>query len=59
MKALLNPPGVDFDTPETSALWDEQVGTVSAGVNWASDVSSATMGERHITVIGPAPEQAG
>ncbi|MFI5755173.1 CRISPR-associated endonuclease Cas1 [Streptomyces sp. NPDC051569] len=36
IKALLNPPGADFDTPETSELWDERLGTVSAGVNWAS-----------------------
>ncbi|MFI1885380.1 type I-E CRISPR-associated endonuclease Cas1e [Streptomyces jumonjinensis] len=37
IKSLLNPPGTDFDTPETSELWDERLGSVSAGVNWAAD----------------------
>ncbi|MFF2062640.1 type I-E CRISPR-associated endonuclease Cas1e [Streptomyces sp. NPDC058200] len=37
VKALLNPPGIDFDTPETSELWDERLGSVAAGVNWAAD----------------------
>ncbi|MFI7097775.1 type I-E CRISPR-associated endonuclease Cas1e [Streptomyces sp. NPDC050161] len=36
VKRLLNPPGTDFDTPETSELWDERLGTVSAGVNWST-----------------------
>jgi len=36
VKALLTPDGTDFDTPETSELWDEHLGTVPAGVNWAA-----------------------
>lgn len=36
VKALLTPEGTDFDTPETSKLWDERVGTVAAGINWAT-----------------------
>lgn len=40
VKALLNPPDTDFDTPETSALWDERLGTVAAGVNWSTDATA-------------------
>jgi len=36
VKTLLTPPGTDFDTPETSELWDEHLGAVPAGVNWAT-----------------------
>ncbi|MER7322499.1 MULTISPECIES: type I-E CRISPR-associated endonuclease Cas1e [Streptomyces] len=64
VKALLNPPGTDFDTPETSALWDEHVGTVAAGTNWSAqdthpatrshhDLSPAALGEQHIAIVGP------
>ncbi|MFE5851773.1 CRISPR-associated endonuclease Cas1 [Streptomyces sp. NPDC056500] len=56
VKGLLNPPGTDFDTPETSALWDERLGTVSAGVNYAAtaaDFADAVLGDEHIAVTGP------
>ncbi|MFI5941550.1 type I-E CRISPR-associated endonuclease Cas1e [Streptomyces uncialis] len=75
IKNLLNPPGTDFDTPETSELWDERLGTVAAGVNWADDapltlprtgsdeepgpttaVTPAGMGEHHVAIIGPDPD---
>ncbi|MQS39034.1 type I-E CRISPR-associated endonuclease Cas1e [Streptomyces katsurahamanus] len=44
IKSLLNPPGTDFDTPETSELWDERLGSVSAGVNWAADAPAPGVG---------------
>ncbi|MFP8886830.1 type I-E CRISPR-associated endonuclease Cas1e [Streptomyces mangrovi] len=40
VKALLTPDGIDIDTPETSELWDEHLGTVPAGVNWATPSTS-------------------
>ncbi|GGO98578.1 type I-E CRISPR-associated endonuclease Cas1e [Wenjunlia tyrosinilytica] len=36
VKTLLTPTGTDFDTPETSELWDERLGAVPGGVNWAT-----------------------
>ncbi|MDN3056116.1 type I-E CRISPR-associated endonuclease Cas1e [Streptomyces sp. SRF1] len=65
VKALLTPDGTDFDTPETSELWDEHLGTVPAGINWSAQglehasqasgetITSADMGEQHITIVGP------
>jgi CRISP-associated protein Cas1 len=62
VKALLTPEGTDFDTPETSELWDERNGTVPAGVNWATHsmdtpTTEADMGEQHIAIIGPDLDQ--
>ncbi|MBH1938273.1 type I-E CRISPR-associated endonuclease Cas1 [Streptomyces sp. AV19] len=61
VKSLLGPEGVDIDTPETSELWDESLGTVPAGVNWSDPTSSisltpAEMGDHHLAVIGPELE---
>ncbi|MGW5442751.1 type I-E CRISPR-associated endonuclease Cas1e [Streptomyces asiaticus] len=65
VKALLTPDGTDFDTPETSELWDEHLGTVPAGINWSTQglehpsqangetITPADVGEQHIAIVGP------
>jgi CRISPR-associated protein Cas1 len=55
IKALLTPEGTEIPDEETNELWDEKVGTVAGGVNWAdaSDLFQPTLGDDHIAIIGP------
>lgn len=55
IKTLLTPEGTEIPDEEINELWDEKVGSVAGGVNWAetSDFIQPNMGEDHIAVIGP------
>lgn len=55
VKHLLTPEGMDSDDPDANLLWDERLGTVPGGTNYASqaDLSSHGMTDNHIAVIGP------
>lgn len=55
IKTLLTPEGTEMPDHELSELWDEKVGSVAAGVNWATeaDFFEPAMGDDHIAVIGP------
>lgn len=55
VKHLLTPEGMDYDDTEANLLWDEHLGTVPGGTNYASqpDLSSHGMTDNHIAVIGP------
>ncbi|TDD49001.1 type I-E CRISPR-associated endonuclease Cas1e [Saccharopolyspora elongata] len=71
IKTLLGRGEVDDTEPEVNELWDERLGQVPGGVNYADPTdqpqcptTQPEMGEQHITVIGPefdepsaAPEQ--
>ncbi|MEU8272668.1 hypothetical protein AB0B89_36670 [Sphaerisporangium sp. NPDC049002] len=63
IKNLLAPEGSDLADEDLNQLWDEQLGTVAGGTNWADESDLAinlglnivrpTMGEDHIAIIGP------
>lgn len=55
VKALLTPEGSDIPDQETSELWDEKIGTVPSGVNWADapDFLQPLTADGHIAIIGP------
>ncbi|MFE2111741.1 hypothetical protein ACFXAF_38620 [Kitasatospora sp. NPDC059463] len=61
VKTLLSPEGTDMPDVEANELWDERVGTVQGGVNWAGSegasvvagVSDPGMGDEHLAIIGP------
>ncbi|WP_371792331.1 CRISPR-associated endonuclease Cas1 [Streptomyces sp. NBC_01471] len=55
VKNLLTPEGTDFDDPEANLLWDEHLGAVPGGTNYAAhaDLSAHDMTDNHIAVIGP------
>ncbi|MFE3205964.1 type I-E CRISPR-associated endonuclease Cas1e [Embleya sp. NPDC059237] len=58
VKALLTPQGVEIPDVEANELWDDQTGTVAGGVDYGRDdtpdlVREASMGEDHITILGP------
>ncbi|MGW5942150.1 type I-E CRISPR-associated endonuclease Cas1e [Streptomyces celluloflavus] len=55
VKNLLTPEGTDFDDSEANLLWDEHLGTVPGGTNYAgqADLSAHGMTDNHIAVIGP------
>lgn len=55
VKSLLTSEGTDFDDPEANLLWDEHLGTVPGGTNYAAhgDLSEHGMTDHHIAVIGP------
>ncbi|WP_283133415.1 type I-E CRISPR-associated endonuclease Cas1e [Rhizohabitans arisaemae] len=64
IKQLLSPDGAEIPEIDVNQLWDEKLGSVSGGVNWATSgdpftdaglggITPATMGEDHIAVIGP------
>ncbi|MEV4752999.1 type I-E CRISPR-associated endonuclease Cas1e [Streptosporangium sp. NPDC049248] len=68
VKGLLSPDGVEIPDIEVNELWDEKLGTVAGGVNWAGaettsidttieEIIPAVMGEEHIAVIGPELEE--
>lgn len=68
IKALLSPDGTDIPEIDANELWDDKVGTVPGGVNWAgsegdpddplfAEFTQASMGEEHIAVIGPEFDQ--
>lgn len=55
IKTLLTPADTEIADKEVNELWDEKVGSVPGGVNWAEtdDLVQADMGEEHIAIIGP------
>ncbi|MGW7291594.1 type I-E CRISPR-associated endonuclease Cas1e [Streptomyces xiamenensis] len=68
IKALLTADGADIDAQAVGELWDEHLGAVPSGVNWADGSGAfplegdappdaaprtADMGDEHIAVIGP------
>lgn len=55
IKTLLTPEGTEIPDEEINELWDEKVGSVPGGVNWAGaeDLVQPGMGDEHIAVIGP------
>ncbi|WP_106398893.1 type I-E CRISPR-associated endonuclease Cas1e [Actinocorallia populi] len=63
IKTLLTAEGAEPPEEDTNELWDERVGSVSGGVNWASESDLAinlganliqpTMGDDHMAIIGP------
>ncbi len=64
IKALLSPDGTDIPEIDVNELWDDKLGTVAGGVNWAgteeipddplyAEFNQASMGDDHIAVIGP------
>ncbi|MFC0863425.1 type I-E CRISPR-associated endonuclease Cas1e [Sphaerimonospora cavernae] len=63
IKTLLTPEGSDLPDEDLNRLWDDQLGTVAGGTNWADesdmiinlglDLVQPTMGDDHIAVIGP------
>jgi CRISPR-associated protein Cas1 len=55
VKHLLTPEGMDSEDPDANLLWDEHLGTVPGGTNYAHqpDLSSHGMTDNHIAVIGP------
>ncbi|MEW2350875.1 type I-E CRISPR-associated endonuclease Cas1e [Streptomyces sp. NPDC006684] len=61
VKNLLTPEGTDFEDSEANLLWDEQVGAVSGGTNYAdsADLSAYGIGDNHIAVIGPDLDETG
>ncbi|MGJ6968821.1 type I-E CRISPR-associated endonuclease Cas1e [Streptosporangium sp. G11] len=68
IKTLLSPDGVEIPDIEVNELWDEKLGSVAGGVNWAGthtpalnptieEIIPAVMGEEHIAIIGPDLEE--
>ncbi|MGW5346058.1 type I-E CRISPR-associated endonuclease Cas1e [Streptomyces sp. NPDC004050] len=59
VKALLTPEGTDSGDHEANLLWDEHLGTVPGGTNYAThaDLSPHRMTDNHIAVIGPEPDE--
>lgn len=63
IKTLLAADDADIPDNDLNQLWDDQLGTVAGGINWANDSDLAinlgldlvqpTMGDDHIAVIGP------
>lgn len=55
IKSLLTPQDTDIPEEEANELWDEKVGTVPGGINWAdsSDLLQPTLGDDQIVIIGP------
>ncbi|WNV92097.1 type I-E CRISPR-associated endonuclease Cas1e [Umezawaea sp. Da 62-37] len=51
VKSLLFPDGEEPSDNGANELWDEELGTVSGGVNWSSDLDGR--GGEHMVVIGP------
>ncbi|MFE9468951.1 hypothetical protein ACFYNW_36045 [Streptomyces virginiae] len=47
--------GTDFEDPEANLLWDEHLGAVPGGTNYAgqADLSTHGMTDHHIAIIGP------
>ncbi|WP_062430398.1 type I-E CRISPR-associated endonuclease Cas1e [Herbidospora daliensis] len=64
IKALLSPDGSEIPEIDVNELWDEKLGAVPGGVNWANGSGSvrgsglveAEMGDEHIAIIGPELE---
>jgi CRISPR-associated protein Cas1 len=53
VKELLLGEGVDPDDADTIALWDEEVGAVPGGVNWADRYADDVDGDLFFGVTGP------
>jgi CRISPR-associated protein Cas1 len=53
VKELLLCEGVDPDDTDTIALWDEEVGAVPGGVNWADRYAGDLDGDSFFGVTGP------
>jgi CRISPR-associated protein Cas1 len=53
VKELLLGEGVDPDDTDTIALWDEEVGAVPGGVNWADRYADDLDGDSFFGVTGP------
>lgn len=60
VKSLLTPTGTELPDDELNQLWDEHLGTVAGGVNWATNSDANPlgpidpgMGDEHLAVIGP------
>ncbi|MEU1128308.1 type I-E CRISPR-associated endonuclease Cas1e [Streptomyces sp. NPDC005900] len=52
VKSLLTPEGMELEDIEGNLLWDEHLGTVPGGTNYA-DLPAHGMTDNHIAVIGP------
>ncbi|MEV5751665.1 type I-E CRISPR-associated endonuclease Cas1e [Actinoallomurus sp. NPDC052308] len=61
IKTLLTPEDADIPDEETNELWDDKVGTVPGGVNWAdaTDLFRPTLGDSHVAIIGPEFDDPG
>ncbi|MFJ7305305.1 type I-E CRISPR-associated endonuclease Cas1e [Streptomyces sp. NPDC099088] len=55
VKTLLTPADTDFEDTEANLLWDEHLGTVPGGTNYAgyADLSEHGLTDNHIAIIGP------
>ncbi|MCD0452838.1 type I-E CRISPR-associated endonuclease Cas1e [Actinocorallia sp. API 0066] len=63
IKTLLEPEGVEYSEADGNELWDERLGTVAGGVNWADETDIAIslgadlvppgLGENRVSIIGP------
>ncbi|MEU1292000.1 type I-E CRISPR-associated endonuclease Cas1e [Streptomyces sp. NPDC005840] len=55
VKMLLSPEDTDFEDSEVNLLWDEHVGAVPGGTDYAdgADLSVHGMPDNHVAVIGP------
>ncbi|MFF1518046.1 type I-E CRISPR-associated endonuclease Cas1e [Streptomyces sp. NPDC058305] len=55
VKTLLTPADTDFEDTEANLLWDEHLGTVPGGTNYAghADLSEHELTDNHIAIIGP------
>ncbi|MFF7638011.1 type I-E CRISPR-associated endonuclease Cas1e [Kitasatospora sp. NPDC008050] len=60
VKSLLTPEGTEIPDTEANELWDERLGAVPGGANWAHTTAliDPGMGDEHLAVIGPEFEQA-
>lgn len=60
IKQLLILDSENEDTDTTTQLWDDKIGAVASGTNWAdpdSDLFTADFGDQHVSIIGPEIEQ--
>src|SRR5690606_14737570 len=53
IKDLLLGEGVDQSDSDKNELWDETIGTVPGGVNWASDYADNVTDDAFIGISGP------